>query len=105
MVDGSLDRPQECGFSLDLVDRDSGPAAHERHGIATCHVEYIEVVERGVDAPPRNLLLHERALTRLPGAAHDNGGHHLQPFAERRSREPRQCCFFHPVNDNHSRRE
>jgi hypothetical protein len=58
LVDGSLDRPQECGFSLHLVDRDSGPAAHERHGIATCHVENIEVVERGVAAPHRHLLLH-----------------------------------------------
>jgi hypothetical protein len=68
----------------------------ERHGIATCHVEDVEIVECGVDAPPRNLLLHERALPRLPGAAHDNGGHHLQPFAERRSRDPREHFFIMP---------
>ena len=92
-VDGPLDRPQQRGLPLHLVHRDPSSAAHEAQGVAPGHVEDVEIVERRVDAAAGGRPLHERALTRLPGAADDNGGHHREPFAERRSREPGGVSF------------
>ena len=105
LVDRPLDRPEEKGLALHLVNGQARLPANQPHWVAPDEVTDIEIVERGIVPLPCHRLLHERALTRLTGPAHDHGGHHPQPLAERPRGQSRKCVFIHVVNDNHSRCE
>ena len=73
LVHGFLDRQQQIGRALDLIDDRLVQSANEAHRIGLCGVERRLVVEGDVGPPGLSHLPHQR---RLAGAARADDQHH-----------------------------
>lgn len=103
-VDFHLDRGQERGDTLHLVQRDRRLTAHKGQRIASSHVQRIKVIQ-GDEAPlPGRQRASQGALPCLPGAAEHHCRHGAQTLFKA---EPDLAWkqIIHGMNDIHSSTE